>query len=647
MGGIVGAVAPDRRPDIPAAALTALVAHRGPDGSGIWSDERCVLGHRRLAVIDLSDNGLQPMANGDRTVCVVFDGAIYNFTRLRTELESLGHRFRTRTDTETIVRAYEQWGLDCLARLGGMFALAIWDGRLRRLVLARDRVGKKPLYYTEAGGCFRFASELQAIVADPAVPREVNLAAVDGYLAWGYVPGPQTAFRGIWKLPPAHRLVVEVRDEGLRARAEPYWALAYEPKLRIRERDAAAAIREKLTEAVRIRLTSDVPLGALLSGGIDSSIVVGLMAGLTDRPVRTYSVGFEEIEVSELAHARRVARRWGTEHHEFVVRPDPLAILPRLVRHFGEPFADSSAVPTYYLSQITRTEVTVALGGDGGDESFAGYRRYYANRLAERMRRLPAAASVARTLHVLLPDGGPRDAVGRLKRFLSGAGDRMAERYGAWVSASTGYLSPAAKQVLYSRAFRVELGDGAPERWLAGRFAAVSHLDPVDAAMAVDVQTCLPHDLLMKVDIATMAHGLEVRSPFLDHEVMELAARLPVGMKLRRRRATHLLRRAFADLIPAPGLARGRMGFGVPVGDWFRGPLRPLLHDVVLSTPALARGYFGVSALRRLVREHVGHVHERGFSLWSLLMLELWHREFIDRRPELPDVGNAEQIRPG
>jgi asparagine synthase (glutamine-hydrolysing) len=611
--------------------------HRGPDDWGVWSDVRCALGHRRLAIIDLSEAGRQPLSNEDGTVWITFNGEIYNFQTLRRRLEELGHQFRTRTDTEVIVHAYEEWGTDCLLRLRGMFAFGIWDARRRRLFLARDRVGKKPLFYTRqpgtraAGARFLFASELQGLLADPEVPREVDSASIDAYLSWGYVPAPHTAFRSIRKLPPAHWLTLDLTPEGPAVRIERYWSLAYGPKWRGSAAEAAEELRERLTEAVRLRLISDAPLGAFLSGGIDSSIVVGLMARLSDRPVKTFSIGFEDAAYNELGHARRIAERWGTEHHEFVVQPDALEILPRLVRHYGEPYADSSAVPTFYLSQLTRRHVTVALNGDGGDESFAGYDRYLGNRVAERVCRLPGSRLAAALMAQALPDSlDPKHRLRQVRRFLTAAHQPMARRYARWVT----FFTDDAKAALYTRDFRCSLMDEPRECWVESLFAGAGGLDSLDAAMAVDVESYLPFDLLVKVDITSMANSLEARSPFLDLEVMELAARLPVSLKARGGSGKYLLKRAFADLLPPQNVHRRKMGFGAPIGQWFRGPLRELLSDSLLSDRGLARGYFRPAELNRLVAEHLTRQGDHTYPLWSLLMLELWHQEMIDRSPQ-------------
>ncbi|HEY8461044.1 MAG TPA: asparagine synthase-related protein, partial [Blastocatellia bacterium] len=436
-----------------------------------------------------------------------------------------------------------------------------------------------------------------------------------------YVPAPRTAFKGVYKLPPAHYLALELKRTEIEKRVERYWSLDYEPKLSVGEDEACEILREKMAEAVRLRMISDVPLGAFLSGGIDSSVVVGLMARLSGAKVKTFSIGFDEAVYDETSHARRIAERWGTDHHEFIVKADALSILPELVRHYGEPYADSSAIPTYYVARMTRRHVTVALNGDGGDESFAGYERYLANYLAERMRSIPGAATAARALSRVIPGSSdPRSRAQRTRRFLAAAWRPTPERYSHWLKT----FQDEAKRRLYGAEFSGLLnGRGAGE--------ALTRLPahPIDAAMASDVASYLPYDLLVKVDIASMANSLEARSPFLDHEVMEFAARLPVEIKFRGGRLKSLLKRAFADLLPPQNANRRKMGFGVPIGQWFRGPLRDLLRDALLSPVALGRGYFREPEVRRLVDEHLERRADHASQLWSLLMLELWHREFI------------------
>lgn len=617
--------------------------HRGPDAAGVWTDGECALGHRRLSIIDLSEAGRQPMPNDDGSLQITFNGEIYNFQALRAELESLGYRFRTRTDTETILHAYEQWGVECLKKLRGMFAFALWDRRQRRLFIARDRVGKKPLFYTQAGTRFFFASELQGLLANAEVPREVLPEALDAYLSYGYVPAPFTGFRNIFKLPPAHFLTLDLSAAVSEPQVERYWLLSYAPKLKLNEAEACAALREKLTEAVRLRMISDVPIGAFLSGGIDSSIVVGLMAQHSSQPVKTFSIGFKEAAYNELEHARRIAKLWQTEHHEFVVEADALSILPKLVQHYGEPYADSSCVPTFYVAQLTRQHVTVALNGDGGDESFAGYERYLGNRLAERLRLVPGAVFAAQSLGRLLPDSiDPKNRIRNLRRFLLVMSQPMPQRYARWLT----YFTEADKQALYSTDFSAQLNGARQGGWLPEIIEEFCRKnpthDPVDAAMSADVQGYLPFDLLVKVDIATMANSLEARSPLLDHEVMEFAAQLPPEMKLRGRNLKHLLKTAFPDLLPPANVNRRKAGFGVPVGQWFRGQLRELLRDALLAPEAVARNYFNPKTVERFLNEHLERRGDHTFPLWSLLMLELWHRELVDVAPmrtSLNEVG--------
>ena len=608
--------------------------HRGPDAEGVWTDGDCALGQRRLAIIDLSAAGRQPMANDDGSLQITFNGEIYNFQALRGELEALGYRFRTRTDTETILHAYEQWGVECLKKLRGMFAFALWDRRQRRLFVARDRVGKKPLFYTQIGTRFLFASELQGLLAQAEVPREVLPEALDAYLSYGYVPAPYTGFRNIFKLPPAHFLTLDLNASTFAPKVERYWSLSYAPKLQLSEAEACEALREKLTEAVRLRMISDVPIGAFLSGGIDSSIVVGLMAQQSTQPVKTFSIGFKEAAYNELEHARRIANLWQTEHHEFVVEADALSILPKLVRHYGEPYADSSCVPTFYVAQMTREHVTVALNGDGGDESFAGYERYLGNRVAETAGRLPGAVWAAQTVGKLLPDSvDPKNRIRNLRRFLLVMSQPMPQRYARWLT----YFTEADKQSLYSADFTARLNGARRGAWLpelVEEFCRThSSRDPVDAAMSADVQGYLPFDLLVKVDIATMANSLEARSPLLDHEVMEFAAQLPPEMKLRGRNLKHLLKTTFTDLLPPANVNRRKAGFGVPVGQWFRGQLRELLRDALLAPAAVARNYFKPQTVERFLNEHLERRGDHTFPLWSLLMLELWHRELLDQVP--------------
>ena len=613
--------------------LCSRLMHRGPDARGIQISDGLALGHRRLSIIDL-DGGRQPMGNEDGTVWITFNGEVYNYLELRPSLESSGHRFATRSDTEVILHAYEEYGSGCVDRLRGMFAFAIWDAKDRTLFLARDRVGKKPLFYTSAGGQFLFASELQSLLEHPSVSRKLDPTALDDYLTYGYVPSPKTIFQNVFKLPPACTLTLAVPGDGsgsVDPRVDTYWKLEYEPKLDITEEEAEEQLLEVMTEAVRLRMIADVPLGALLSGGIDSSLVVALMSRLSDRPVKTFSIGFEERAFNELPYARLVAERYGTDHHELVVRPNALDVLPTLVRHYGEPYADSSAIPSYYVSQLTRQHVTVALNGDGGDESFAGYERYFGSGLADSYCRIPKVlrGSVIEPLAALIPGSLPRrNRLGQAKRFLQAASQPLGQRYLRWVT----YFTPEQKRELYSPEYCQILNGHDAGAWLLHilRNAGHSRFNRLDSLLATDVQSYLPEDLLVKIDIATMANSLEARSPLLDHKVMEFAARLPARLKLRGTTGKHILKRVAGKLLPRQNLSRRKMGFGVPVGDWMRGELRPALEDLLLSSRALARGYFRPDAVRRYVYEHVERSRDHTFRLWALLWLEMWQREFVD-----------------
>lgn len=628
MCGIYGEISAEGDAGLATARALDAMKHRGPDGSGEWSDGLCSLGHRRLVVIDLSNGGRQPLANENGSVWVTFNGEVYNFESLRRELQGLGHAFRTRTDTEVVVHAYEQWGGRCVERFRGMFAFAVWDRNRRRLFLARDRVGKKPLFYAETAGRLSFASEIQGLLADPRVPRDVSHEALDDYLALGYIPAPATAFLGIFKLPPAHTLTAGFGHDGrVRVQTERYWSLDYATKPRRSEAEAGEELRETLTDAVKVRMVSDVPLGAFLSGGVDSAIVVGLMAGISDRPVKTFSVGFDDPDYDELEHARLVARHFATDHHELIVRPDDLSVITGLVRHFGEPFADSSAVPTFHVARATRGSVTVAVNGDGGDESFAGYERYRAMDLAARLRSVPGAGFASGLVGRLLPDSiNPRSKIRRARRFLLANSTPPAHRYARWLT----FFGPEAKARLYTREFSSSLGRGPAAPWLAELYGRSESLGAVDAALAVDVASYLPYDLLVKADVTSMAVGLEARSPFLDQHVMQFAASLPARFKVRGSTTKYLLKAAFAGMLPRRTVARPKMGFGVPVGRWFRGPLRGTLEDALLSPRSRSRGYFEHAEVARLVGEHVGGRADHSFTLWNLFMLELWHREVLE-----------------
>ena len=607
------------------ARMNDRIRHRGPDEEGTYLHANVGLAMRRLAIIDLA-GGQQPIANEDRTCWIVFNGEIYNYRELKSRLENLGHRFRTDCDTETIVHAYEEFGADCPRHLRGMFAFAIWDSRRQELFLARDRVGKKPLLYSKVGGAFLFGSEFSSLLVHPSVGREVNREAIHDYLSFMCVPAPQTAYRDIRKLEPGHSLTLKADGE---IKIERYWQPDFSKKIKITEEEAGERALELLRDAVRVRLMSEVPLGAFLSGGVDSSAVVALMAEESGAPVKTFSIGFDEQDFSELHHARRVAERVGAEHHEFIVRPDALEVLPTLVEHYGEPYADSSAIPTYYVARETRRHVTVALNGDGGDECFAGYERYAAMRLSETYRKLPGVLreQVIRRAVSLLPASElRRGRVRSLKRFIRAASLPPVERYLNWVST----FDPRAKRELYTDEFRRETEGADVRRHLAPWFARANGAGVVDASLLTDTMTYLPNDLLVKVDIASMAVSLEARSPFLDHHVIEFAASLPERMKLRGLTTKYILKKTLRKLLPAENLSRGKMGFGVPVGQWLRGPLQGFLREQLLSDASARRGLLRADAVRRMVELHTEGQRDYTNQLWTLLMLELWFQRFID-----------------
>ena len=625
MCGIVGQLRPAGRPvdlDVVERMCEGL-EHRGPDSRGIHHEPRVGLGIQRLRVIDLS-TGDQPIYNEDRSIVVVLNGEIYNYRELREELQARGHRFATKGDTETIVHLYEEHGADCVKHLHGMFAFALWDRRRDLLLLARDRVGKKPLVYSLRDGTLSFASELHALLQDREIPREVDHDALDGFLAFGYVPTPLTAFKGVHKLPPGHTMVI--RDG--RAILNRYWSLDYGTKLEgASVPELCERIREALRTATRRRMIADVPLGAFLSGGIDSSAVVAAMAEASSEPVRTFSIGFDHQGFDELPHARRIAQQFGTVHEEFQVRADAVEVVPKIIRHYGEPFADSSAIPSFYLAELTRRHVTVALNGDGGDESFAGYTRYVANALAQRLERLPAplrraiAAGGAR-----LPHGGEVASLpNKLRRLSSTLALDGPQRYGRYVS----WFDAAQRSALYTPEFAESLA-GAAEVVIRGPWEAASGSSVVDKMLEVDVSTYLVDDLIAKIDIATMAHALEARSPFLDHQLMELAASIPAEYKVRGGEKKWILREALRGWLPDDILDRPKQGFSVPLSSWLRGDLRSWAADVLLDPATLGRGYFEPAAVKGLLDRHAAGADGEDKRIWALLMLELWHRDFVD-----------------
>ena len=626
MCGIVGIVRNDGKPvdEELLARMNNAIRHRGPDDDGFYVNGSVGLGMRRLAIIDLA-GGAQPIHNQDRSSWIVFNGEIYNYLELREKLEKLGHTFYTNSDTEAIVHAYDQFGADCPKHLRGMFAFAIWNERNQELFIARDRVGKKPLLYAHVNGQLIFGSEFSALLLHPDVSRDIQPEALDYYLSFMCIPAPLTAYRAIRKLEPGHWL----RWRHGEIELQRYWQPDFTKKVELSEEEAGERTVEILRDAVRVRLMSEVPLGAFLSGGIDSSAVVALMSQESSERVKTFSIGFDEQDFSELHHAKRIAEHVGAEHHEFIVRPDALEVLPTLVEHYGEPYADSSAVPTYYVAKETRKHVTVALNGDGGDESFAGYERYIAMGLTEKYRRVPSflrESVIKETVNLIPSSPLKRSRVKSAKRLLDAVALPRVDRYARWVSV----FNEQTKQPLYSDRFREQTRAADATGILGEWFRRANGIGVVDAMLLTDQMTYLPNDLLVKVDIATMAVSLEARSPFLDHHVIEFAASLPQNFKLRRLTSKYLLKKVLRKLLPSENLNRRKMGFGVPVGHWFRGKMQPFLREVLLSEKALRRGLFRPEAVKQLIELHVRGERDYSQQLWTLLMLELWFNRFID-----------------
>jgi len=599
-------------------AMCDVMRHRGPDDEGGHVEPGVAIGMRRLSIIDLS-TGHQPIHNETRHVWVVFNGEIYNYRELRETLEAAGHRFYTASDTETIVHGYEEWGEQVFSRLRGMFGIAIWDARKQTLLVARDRPGIKPLYYAEADGRLFFASEAKCLLVNPEIDREIDPAALDHYLAYLYTPRDRSIFRGIRKLLPGHFL--RLRDG--RVSVERYWQLPAVETFCGSEADALDELERTLATAVESHLLSDVPIGAFLSGGIDSSLVVALMARVSQRPVKTFSIGFEESEFNELPHARRVASHLGTEHHEFVVRPDATRILDRLIWHFDEPFADSSAIPTWYVSELARQHVTVVLSGDGGDELFGGYDRYLPHPHVQSFDRL--APGVGRALASAAWRALPHGARG--KNFLRHVSRDGQGRY----LDSVTFFHADERQSLLSPDVRAALGRWDAERFFSAPFERLSRLPFAAQMMAFDFETYLPEDCLTKVDRMSMAHSIESRVPLLDHRVIEFAASLPAAMKISAGRRKHLLKEVAFRLVPRELLERPKQGFGVPIGHWFRGSMRDVFGDVLTSASARQRGYFNGAFVDRILDEHLAGRRDHSLRLWQLVVFELWHRQYVNQ----------------
>ena len=599
-----------------------VIRHRGPDDDGFFLKDGVALGMRRLSIIDLA-GGSQPISGEDGSVTIVFNGEIYNFQDLTTELEKHNHVFRTHSDTEAIVHAYEQYGRDCATHLRGMFAFAIWDDNKREIFIARDRVGKKPLYYTVTPKhTLVFGSEIKSILQHPDVMRETNLEALDAYLTLGYVPDPLTIFRGIHKLPPAHWLTFSSGQ----VVTQQYWDFNFEPNHSLKAEDYLDELRALMEESVRLRLISDVPLGAFLSGGIDSSTVVALMAQQMNQPVKTFSIGFHEDSYNELKYARLTAKKLGTDHHEFFVTPDICEVIYDLIWNFDEPFADPSAIPTFMVSKLAREHVTVALSGDGGDELFAGYTHYVVQQSRRAFSALPMAlrSGVLRPISIRMPHA----AWGR--NYLHNISLDPIDRY----LDSLSYFTGLTKKSLYTPEFQNALGSGDQVARSFRAYAAHVGTDrSLDQLLYIDGKTYLPGDILTKVDRASMATSLEVRVPLLDHKLIDFVTRVPASLKLAGTETKYLLKRVAKDLIPPEILNRPKQGFGVPLEEWINRQLKDQIQETLREPRTRQRGYVRSDYIDLILDEHHKGRRDHSQPLWALLILELWHRRYIDESP--------------
>ncbi|OGS44957.1 MAG: asparagine synthase (glutamine-hydrolyzing) [Elusimicrobia bacterium RIFOXYD2_FULL_34_15] len=600
-----------------------VIKHRGPDSEGIFFNNSTGLGIRRLAIIDLQ-TGNQPIHNEDKTLWLVLNGEIYNFLELREKLEK-NHTFYTKTDTEVIIHLYEQYGEKCVEHLRGMFAFAIWDEKNKKLFVAKDRVGKKPLYYTSVNGSFIFASEIKSILEYLNKTPEIDLEAIDLYLTYQYIPSPKTIFKNIKSLLPAHTLTC---DKNGNINTEKYWDLDFTRKTDLSFGEACEKTKSILTEATKLRMISDVPLGAFLSGGHDSSIIVGLMSRLSTQPVKTFSIGFDEAEFSELKYAKIVANHFKTDHHEFIVKANFIDILPKLAWHYGQPYADSSALPSYFVSNETRKHVTVALNGDGGDETFGGYLRYKAMK-GSMFFSFPfqmLGSNLTKKIASFIPYSEEKRFFRYMKRMISALSNSPELRNLQWHY----YFSNEAKEKLYTNSMKQNFNNNT-YKYLAGIFKNAPANNTMDRTFYTDIKAYLPECLLVKMDIASMANSLEARSPFLDHKVMEFSASLPPSWKVHGLTTKYILKKTFNNFLPKEIINRKKMGFGIPVGKWFRNEWKNYFIETVMSKKALERGYFKKESLEQLFKEHQESKRDNGYRLWALLMLELWHRVYVDK----------------
>lgn len=626
MCGIAGVVCRDANEPIESSRIESMVErlhHRGPDDTGFVTLPGVALGLKRLSIIDVA-GGRQPIPNEDGRLTSVGNGEIFNFRELRAELEAKGHRFRTGSDMEVVVHGYEEWGDAVVERLSGQFAFALWDGPRRRLLAARDRAGEKPLYYFEGDSDVVFASEIKALLAKTPVPRKLDLSGLDDFLTYEFIMAPRTIFQGVKKLPPAHAMSVE---DG-RVRTWPYWHAPREVETGRSEDEWAAELRETLARAVTSQMMADVPLGAFLSGGIDSSSVVALMSEASRLPVLTFSIAFREGSYDESSYAREIARRFGTRHREETIDPDVVELFDRLVVHLDEPFADTSLFPTYLVSEVAARDVKVVLSGDGGDELFAGYDWYVADRMARSLSRFPGAWALE-TLHGVSewfpPSAKKKGFVNKVKRFLEGATAPAELEHHRWLW----HLPAEAKAELYSDSLREALLSHDPAGPVRASLGEPRD-DLLNRQLYADFKLFLADDILVKVDRMSMAASLEARAPFLDKDVIELAFRMPGAIKLKGSSRKHVLKRAMADVLPASVLDRRKEGFSIPMKSWLRKELRPLMEALLSEERIRERGLFRWQAVKRRMDEHVAGSHNHAHQLFPLMVFERWAQAFLD-----------------
>ena len=605
--------------------MSRTLVHRGPDDEGIFVGPHVGLGQRRLSIIDLNRESCPPLANEDGTLRLIFNGEIYNFQNLRENLIQRGHTFRTHTDTEVILHLYEEYGSECLARLRGMFAFALWDANKKLLFAARDRFGKKPFYYIKTPSAFIFGSEIKAITADPGVRIAPNYSAIDRYLTYQYVPSPLTAFEEIFKLPPAHFLIC--RTDGSLT-IDRYWSPPLSEKIVADQEEIESEILIHLKEAIKLRLISDVPLGVLLSGGIDSSLIAAIMAQENSKPIKTFSIGFEDTSFNELPYARLVARLYGTEHHEFIVKPNAMEVIFELVRHYNEPFADSSALPSYYVTKMAREFVTVALSGDGGDETYSGYENYGIILRWQRARFIPSQirkqmGNWGEAIIEYLPH---HDLSARFSRGFQMWGGNLSDRY----ALMTSIFKPQEKRRLYTPEFQAALQGSIAVNDIFKPFPMDGSVDPIDWMMNHDQNHYLPDCLLVKMDVASMANSLEVRCPFLDHRFVEFSSSIPSNLKRNNGVGKLILRNLAKRFLPMEIVQKRKTGFAIPLGKWLRTDLYLFLKEILMDDISVKRGLFNPILLEKMVDDHKKGKRDWSSRLWALLFLELWFREFID-----------------